>query len=285
MVREHSTEGYIWWGEYNRPFSGREVQRPAHAAAGVICKAATCFVQDCYRRRRSRLPPAHPHRHRKAWHSLFARNMFMKPESLDEPTAAMCPSSRSSRARLPRQSAIIDGTRTETFIIMNFWRSGWPSSAAPATAARSRRPSSRCSTPLLAAGRRAAHALLGQRRPVRRRGHFLRPLRHRQDHPLGRPRAQSDRRRRAWLERQRRLQLRGWLLRQGHPPLRKRRAADLRLHAPLRHDFRKRGLRPAHPPPRSERRQAHRKHARAYPLDYIENALPEMAAIRATSSS
>ena len=42
------------------------------------------------------------------------------------------------------------------------------------------------------------------------------PVRHRQDHPVHRPQASADRRRRARLGRQRRLQLRGRLLRQGH---------------------------------------------------------------------
>ena len=63
---------------------------------------------------------------------------------------------------------------------------------------------------LSAAGtRRAAHALLGQHRAGRRYSHLLRPLRHRQDHPLRRPRPQPDRRRRARLVAQGRLQLRG----------------------------------------------------------------------------
>ena len=65
----------------------------------------------------------------------------------------------------------------------------------------------------------------------RRHGRLLRPLRHRQDHALGRPRPHAHRRRRARLERPRRLQLRGRLLRQGHPAPRRGRAGDLRGHA------------------------------------------------------
>ncbi len=47
---------------------------------------------------------------------------------------------------------------------------------------------------------------------------LLRPLGHRQDHPLHRRRPQADRRRRARLGRRRHLQLRGGLLRQVHRP-------------------------------------------------------------------
>ena len=72
---------------------------------------------------------------------------------------------------------------------------------------------------LLPGQRRVPHALLGQRRGSGRRGAVLRALRHRQDHPFGRPPAPPDRRRRARLERQRRLQLRGRMLRQVHPAL------------------------------------------------------------------
>ena len=52
--------------------------------------------------------------------------------------------------------------------------------------------------------------------------------RHRQDDAVGRPRPGADRRRRARLVRRRHLQLRGRLLRQGHPPVRRGRAGDLR---------------------------------------------------------
>ena len=52
-----------------------------------------------------------------------------------------------------------------------------------------------------------------------RRGAVLRAFGHRQDHAFGRSRAPPDRRRRARLERPRRLQFRGRLLRQVHPAL------------------------------------------------------------------
>ncbi len=73
---------------------------------------------------------------------------------------------------------------------------------------------------LLPAGAgRDADALLGQCRQGRRRRAVLRPLRHRQDHALGRPEPHADRRRRARLGPGRRVQFRGRLLRQVHQAL------------------------------------------------------------------
>ena len=74
----------------------------------------------------------------------------------------------------------------------------------------------------------------------RRRRAVLRPVGHRQDDAVERSRAAADRRRRARLERSRRLQLRGRLLREDDPAVGRGRAADLRDHAPLRHRARER---------------------------------------------
>ena len=63
------------------------------------------------------------------------------------------------------------------------------------------------------------HALLRQHGHERREHRdFLRSFRHRQDHAVHRPEAPADRRRRARLGRQRRVQLRRRLLREGYQP-------------------------------------------------------------------
>ena len=93
-------------------------------------------------------------------------------------------------------------------------------------------------------------------------GDLLRPVRHRQDDAVGRCLAHADRRRRAWLERERRLQFRRRLLRQGDQAVGGGRAGDLRHHAALRHGAGKRGARSRHPRARSRRRPPYRKHPR-----------------------
>ncbi len=74
-----------------------------------------------------------------------------------------------------------------------------------------------------------------------RHGALLRPLGHRQDDAVERPGPPADRRRRARLERSRRVQLRGRLLREDDQAVGRGRAADLRDDAPLRHGARERG--------------------------------------------
>ncbi len=76
------------------------------------------------------------------------------------------------------------------------------------------------------------------------------------------PDAHADRRRRARLERSRRVQLRRRLLREDDPAVGRSRAADLRDDAALRHRARKRGVRPDSADARSRRRPLHREHAR-----------------------
>jgi phosphoenolpyruvate carboxykinase (ATP) len=118
IVQEHSTENHVWWGEYNRPFSGDKFSPLLTRMQGFL-QNRDVFVQDCYAGADPdyRLPIRIVTE--KAWHSLFARNMFMKIKSIDdfrrhapEFTVICAPSFQAS--------PIIDGTRTETFILINF---------------------------------------------------------------------------------------------------------------------------------------------------------------------
>ena len=115
---------------------------------------------------------------------------------------------------------------------------------------------------LLSAGAgRHADALLGQRRQGRRQRAVLRPVRHRQDHAVGRSEPHPDRRRRDRLVAERHLQLRGRLLRQDHQALAGSRADDLGRHQPLRRRARERRVRSGDPRSGLRQRQADREHA------------------------
>jgi phosphoenolpyruvate carboxykinase (ATP) len=118
VVREPSSEDKIWWGDYNRPiepghFDG--LKRRLHA----YLQGRDVFVQDCYAgadpdyRLRVRVISEH------AWHSLFARNMFLREfddRVLDDfspqLTVLHCPDFQA----IPE----VDGTRSEAFILLNF---------------------------------------------------------------------------------------------------------------------------------------------------------------------
>lgn len=118
IVREQTTEEKVWWGEYNRPFSPQNFNALQVRLQGYL-QGRDVFVQDCF----AGADPEYriPIRiiTELAWHSLFVRNMFIKTRSLDaakkhvpEFTVICVPSFRAS--------PLVDGTRTDTFIIGNF---------------------------------------------------------------------------------------------------------------------------------------------------------------------
>ena len=176
VVREHSTESNVWWGEYNRPFSAEKFSALLTRMQGFL-QGRDVFVQDCY----AGADPDYRMPIRivteKAWHSLFARNMFMKIRATEE-LKRHVPEFTVICAPSFQASPVIDGTRTETFIIINFSErlaiiggSGYGGEI--------KKTIFTVLNFLLPLRRRAAHALLGQRGAGRRRGAFLRALRHR----------------------------------------------------------------------------------------------------------
>ena len=118
IVLEESTENEIWWGLYNRPFS-LEKFNALLARVQAFAQGEEFFVQDCY-------AGADPDYHlkiriitEKGWHSLFARNMFLTINNQDELKRHV---PEFTIIAIPgfKVSPIIDGTRTETAIIINF---------------------------------------------------------------------------------------------------------------------------------------------------------------------
>ena len=118
VVREHSTEKRVWWGEYNRPFSGEKFNVLLTRLQAFL-QGRDVFVQDCYAGAdpEYRLPIRIVTE--KAWHSLFARNMFMKIRGSEELNRHI-PEFTVICAPSFQASPLVDGTRTETFIIINF---------------------------------------------------------------------------------------------------------------------------------------------------------------------
>jgi phosphoenolpyruvate carboxykinase (ATP) len=118
VVKEESTENKIWWGVYNRPFSSEKFNALL-ARLQAWAQGEEFFVQDCY----AGADPEYKLPVRiiteKAWHSLFARNMFITTNNQDE-----------LKKFIPQFTVItvpgfkldpkIDGTRSETGIIINF---------------------------------------------------------------------------------------------------------------------------------------------------------------------
>jgi phosphoenolpyruvate carboxykinase (ATP) len=118
IVKEESTEDKIWWGVYNRPFSSEKF----NAMLGRLqayAQGEEFFVQDCY----AGADPEYKMPIRiiteKAWHSLFARNMFITSNNRDE-LKKFIPDFTVIAAPGFKLDPKVDGSRTETGIILNF---------------------------------------------------------------------------------------------------------------------------------------------------------------------
>ncbi len=118
IVREPSSEAEVWWGQYNRPFAPEKFNELVSRLQGFF-QGRDVFVQDCYvgADPEFRMPIRIITEY--AWHSLFARNMFLRPETNDE-----------YRRHVPEFTIIcapsfkavqqIDQTASETFIVLDF---------------------------------------------------------------------------------------------------------------------------------------------------------------------
>ncbi len=118
IVREPTTEDKVWWGQYNRPFSADKFNDLFNRLQGFL-QGRDLFVQDCY-------AGADPNYRMPvrvicefAWHAMFCRNMFLLPQTNEEYrrhvpdfTIISVPSFKG----IPQ----IDGTATNTFIVLNF---------------------------------------------------------------------------------------------------------------------------------------------------------------------
>jgi phosphoenolpyruvate carboxykinase (ATP) len=118
IVKEPTTLDKIWWGEYNRPFNPDKFNEVFSRLQGFL-QGRDLFVQDCYAGADPEYRLAIRIITEKAWHSAFARNMFLLPKTNEEYrrhipdfTIIAVPSFKG----LPQ----IDGTTSETFILLNF---------------------------------------------------------------------------------------------------------------------------------------------------------------------
>ncbi|MEO8184837.1 MAG: phosphoenolpyruvate carboxykinase (ATP) [Deltaproteobacteria bacterium] len=120
IVKEPTSEAQIWWGDVNQPFS-IERYDALRARLTAYLQGRDLFVQDC----KAGAQPRHELQIRVvtelAWHSLFARNMFIQ-----ETDAARL------EAFKPGFTVIVapgfhavpeeDGTRSEAFVLLHFGR-------------------------------------------------------------------------------------------------------------------------------------------------------------------
>ncbi len=264
VVKDASTADRVWWGKVNRPVSTRAFRRAAPAHAGVH-GGQGAVRPGLLRRRRSR-PTACPSGSSPeyAWHSLFARHMFIPEPDPGRSASTITRSSPSSTCRRFHADPALHGTASEVFILINFAKGlvliGGTSYAGEIKKSiftvmnyllpmRNVMPM-HCSANVGADGDVALFfGLSGTGKTTL----------------VERPGPAAHRRRRARLERSRRVQLRGRLLREDDPALCRGRAADLRDDPAIRHGARERVDRRGHAAPQSRRRGADREHPRRLP--------------------
>ena len=116
IVDEPSCHEHIWWGEVNQPFDSERFD-DLHRKVAAYLSERELFIQDLYvgADPRYRMPIRVVTE--RAWHSLFARIMFIRPER-DE-LSEMTPDFTVLQAPLYLAEPLLDGTRTKTFILVN----------------------------------------------------------------------------------------------------------------------------------------------------------------------
>ena len=118
VVQEPSSEEYIWWGKVNRPFSVEKFEG-LYSRVLAYLQGKDIYVQDCC----AGADPDHQLHIRviteKAWHSLFARNMFIQIKD-----RAMLASHDPAFTIIhaPDFQAVpeIDGTNSEVFVVVDY---------------------------------------------------------------------------------------------------------------------------------------------------------------------
>lgn len=118
IVKESTSEHEIWWGDVNRPFSEEKFNQIWYRVQAYL-QGNDIFVQDCYvgADEKHRIPLRVITEY--AWHSLFARNMFIR--ILDE-NELKNHVPEYTIIDLPKFHAVpeLDGTNSEAFILVNF---------------------------------------------------------------------------------------------------------------------------------------------------------------------
>ena len=117
VVEEETSRKHIWWGDYNVPFEEGRFGALAEKM-GAYLSDKDIYVRDCFagsdpkNRLGVRIVTEY------AWHSLFAKNLFIEPSAGE----AAKPEFTIIAAPGFRAEPKADGTRTGTFILVNFRR-------------------------------------------------------------------------------------------------------------------------------------------------------------------
>ncbi|MER3515311.1 MAG: phosphoenolpyruvate carboxykinase (ATP), partial [Chloroflexota bacterium] len=119
IVREPSSEAHIWWGAVNQPIESDKFDRLYRKVTAYLSER-DLFVRDVYAgadpRYRLKVRVINEH----AWPNLFAYDLFIRPSPAE--LAEFTPDFTILHAPGCKANPAEDGTRSETFIVLNFAR-------------------------------------------------------------------------------------------------------------------------------------------------------------------
>ncbi len=118
IVREASSEKHIWWGDVNRPIDEKKFNN-LMLRLQAYWQGKDMFMQDCFAGADSKYRIALRVITEDAWHSMFARNMFIRifdEELLNNHKPDF------TVINAPRFTAdpSVDGTNSEAFVLVHF---------------------------------------------------------------------------------------------------------------------------------------------------------------------
>ena len=120
IVREPSSEKHVWWGKVNREIEQQKFDRLLEKMLDYLSEREI-YVQDCFAGADPEFRVPIRVITELAWQSLFARNMFVRPEWATQ-AASHVPEFTIINAAGFEAIPEIDGTNSSTFILMDVGR-------------------------------------------------------------------------------------------------------------------------------------------------------------------
>jgi len=120
IVREASSDKHVWWGKVNRDFEQQNFDRLLEKVLAYLSEREV-YVQDCFAGADPEFRVPIRVITELAWHSLFARNMFVRPDWTTQASTHV-PEFTVINAAGFEADPQVDGTNSSTFILMDFGR-------------------------------------------------------------------------------------------------------------------------------------------------------------------
>ena len=117
-VRDPETARSVWWGDINRPFTP-EAFDTLHQQILAYLQGKEVFVQDCYTGADQEQRLAVRVFNERAWHNIFARNMFRQPTE-DDDLDQFQPGFTVLHAPGFKSNPEVDGTNSKAAVVVNF---------------------------------------------------------------------------------------------------------------------------------------------------------------------